>query len=210
MSRDTSDRELRASRRKLLEGASVGAMVAVGASGAASAQHTDPGEMAAVEARYDTPGAVRAAVDEHAGRVLDELAARGVLDGGAAAFDYAAVGSDGDGARVMSLWTGDAATAQISLVRETDSHEVTLVVRPELGESYASAKPVDGGGGVTVRDDGGDVGTQGCWTESRCTCDVCDLNSCVYQERTCCDGLSDGVDCGSWSDEGCCGCCCCD
>jgi hypothetical protein len=208
MSRNSSERE--ASRRTVLR--TVGAAgLAAAATGSASAQDTDLGAMASVADRYAAPSAAREAATEHAGRVLSELADRGYLDAGdASAFDFSPVGTDRDGARTMSLRMDGTVTAQIAATRSTDGHEITLVVRPELGESYASVKPTDGGSGLTVRDDGGDVGTQGCWTESRCTCEVCDLNSCIYQERNCCDGLSDGVDCGSWSDEGCCGCCCCD
>lgn len=210
-STDGVGEQVTARRRSLLKATGAGALAAAGGSGAAGARVGDA-DLTHVEDRYGSVAAVRAAVDDHAGDVLAALAARGHLDRtDADAFDLDGLAAGDGPGRVLSLRTDGAATAQIELVRETATHEVRLVVRPERGEAYASLDPLGDGEPLTVRDDGGDVTTAACKTESRCTCEVCDLNSCVYQERTCCTNFDDDpdYDCGAWSDEGCCGCCCC-
>lgn len=210
-STDGGGEHVTARRRSVLRATGASALAAAGGAGAAGARVGDA-DVARLEARYDSLSAVSGAVDDHAGRVLAELVDRGHLDrADAAAFHLDGLVADDGPGRVMSLGMDGAATAQIELVRETATHEVRLVVRPERGEAYASLDPLADGDPLTVRDDGDDVTTQACTTESRCTCEVCDLNSCVYQERTCCTNFDDDgdLDCGSWSDEGCCGCCCC-
>ncbi|WP_276299738.1 hypothetical protein [Halorussus lipolyticus] len=195
-------------RRSILKAVGASAVAGVAAAGNASAESA-VADLDRFERSFASSHRAGWAVAEHAGTVVAELADRGYLDtADPSAFDLSAVGTDREDASVMGVWLDGEATAQIETVRETATHEIRLVVRPHLDESYATAKPLDGGDPITVRDEGGDVSTSGCWTESRCTCDPCDLNSCVYEERTCCDGLSDGVDCGSWSDSGCCGACC--
>ncbi|WP_135853464.1 hypothetical protein [Halorussus salinus] len=195
-------------RRSVLKAVGASAVAGVAAAGNASAEGA-VADLDRFERSFASPTRARRAVAEHADAVLAELTDRGYLDAAdASAFDLSPVGTDLEGASVMGVWLDGDATAQIEVARETATHEVRLVVRPHRDESYATARPLDGGDPITVRDRDGDVSTSGCWTESRCTCDPCDLNSCVYEERTCCDGLSDGVDCGSWSDEGCCGACC--
>lgn len=209
MQEDNKTHEKTFDRRSVLKTVGASAMTGLAVTGSASAQTLPTSEMNRVEAAYSDSVRAQWTVAEHADTVLAELADRGYLDTrGAEAFDFSAVGTDSKDASVMSLFKDDQATAEVKATVETETHEVTVVVHPQLGESYASAKPLADADPITVRDEGGDVSTQGCWTESRCTCDPCDLNTCVYEERTCCDGLSDGVDCGNWSDSGCCGACC--
>lgn len=196
-------------RRSVLKAVGASAVAGVAAAGNASADEGPITDLDRFEAEFAGTGRARWAVAEHADAVLAELADRGYLDtADSSAFDLSAVGTDREDARATSVWLDGDPTAQIEATTETATHEVQLVVRPHLGESYATARRFDESDPITVRDSGDDVSTEGCWTESRCTCDPCDLNSCIYQERTCCDGLSGGVDCGSWSDEGCCGACC--
>ncbi|WP_158058672.1 hypothetical protein [Halorussus halophilus] len=208
MSKDNKTHEKTFDRRSMLK--TVGASAAAGLAATGSVSATVPtSEMNHVEAAYSDSVRAQWAVAEHADTVLAELADRGYLDArGADAFDFSAVGTDAKDASVMSLYKDERATAEVKASVETETHEVTVVVHPQLGESYASAKPLADADPITVRDEGGEVTTEACVTESRCTCDPCDLNSCVYQERTCCTNYGDGTDCTAWSDEGCCGACC--
>lgn len=197
------------SRRAVLKGIGTSGVASIAATGVVSAHGVDTQAMQTVEARYAAPAAARAAASGTADPVLTELADRGYLDAGdASAFDFSAVGADRDDASVTGLWLDGEATAQVEATRVTDTHEVRLVVRPERDEAVATAEPLGDADPITVESADGDVSIDVCYYQTRCSCDPCDLNSCVYQERKCCE--ADGGYCYDWVDQGCCGDCCSD
>jgi hypothetical protein len=196
MSEDnTTGRRITASRRAVLRAAGASGL-AFAATGAASARHADLAAMNEAAASYDSTGSRRAAVETYADGAVAALADRGVV-AGLDAFDF------GD-ADVTGLLMDDRATAQVVASTRTATHEVEVVARPQIGEAYATARRLDGGGGVTATQDDDGVTTQGCYTEHRCSSSECvdDIRFCQYEERQCCDY----DDCTEWTNDGCCNC----
>lgn len=182
-------------RRRLLK--SIGATgLAFGASGVASASVSRT-RAAEVRARFETADAVEQTLQDHATPVLSELADRGVIQSAsAAAFDLsdATLSVSDDGAKIVAT-------------KETDAHEVTLEVRPDQSESVASVKPTGDESPFTLRSEAGDdVSTEShCYYEYDCTNYPCSSTSteAVYLRRHCCE-YTDGTDCSSWEQDGCC------
>lgn len=181
-----------ASRRAVLRAAG-GASLAFAGVGVAGARHAN---LADAAAGYRSTASQRAAVESYADGAVAALADRGVVDG-LSAFDFA----DAD---AFGLRMDGEATAQVVASAETDAHEVDVVVRPHLGEAYATARRLDGGGGLTATQDDDGVTVRNCYTDHRCSSSECvdDIRFCQYEERQCCDY----DDCTAWSNDGCCNC----
>jgi hypothetical protein len=183
-------------RRRLLK--SIGATgLAFGASGVASASVSDT-RAAELRAQFGAADAVEEAFDAHGTPVLSELADRGVIQSAsAAAFDLsdATLSVSDDGAKIVAT-------------KETPAHEVTVEVLPDESESAASVKPTGGESPFTLRSAAGDddVSTEDhCYYEYDCTNYACSdqSNEAVYLKRHCCE-YTDGTDCSSWEQDGCC------
>lgn len=184
-----------ATRRAVLKAVGAAGLAAAG-SGAASARRADLAALGDAAAEYSSTARQRAAVETYADGAVAALADRGVVDG-VADLDFEA-------ADATALWRDGRATAQVVAATETATHDVEVVVRPHLGEAYATARPHDGGGGVTATQDDGDVSTENCYTDHRCSSYDCadDIRFCQYEERQCCDY----DDCTEWTNDGCCTC----
>jgi hypothetical protein len=197
---DGQDR-VSASRRSVLRAVGAGAATGFTLAGTATARETDGFDGAHLA--YRDPDAARRAVHEHADRVLATLVERGFLDG---ANDLAF-----DDRELTPLQRDGAETAQIAVAAQTDTHEVEVVVRPQLGEAWGTARPDGAYESITVRDDDGGVTTQDCYTEHKCEDSSCASGGgCQYYERTCCNNLTKSVgtaeDCDAWETDGCCPC----
>lgn len=189
MSRDGSE----TTRRRVL--AAVGAAgLTAAVSGVAIGRRVDPAATGVV-AGYGSTARRREAVETYADAAVAALVERGVLDG----IDDL----DFEAAEVTPLRMDGRATAQVVAATETDAHEVEVVVRPHLGEGYATARSLDGGG-VTATQDGDGVTVENCYTDHRCSSSECvdDIRFCQYEERQCCDY----DDCTAWTNDGCCNC----
>lgn len=181
-------------RRRLLK--SIGATsLAFGATGLASATPDDEA-VAELKSRYGTAAAAEQAVTAHANPLLAELADRDVIESAsAAAFELsdATLAVNDDGAKIVTT-------------RETDDHRVTLAVHPDQGESVVSVKPAGDGDAYTIRSDADDdVSTEDhCYYEYDCTNYPCSSQSgAIYLKRHCCE-YTDGTQCSSWEQDGCC------
>lgn len=216
MSRDTNRGDAanseRATRRGVLKAVGAGAAVSVGLGTAGSAT-ARPNRLSGVQrelkASYLDPSATKAAFLDNAGDVLATLAERGFLERGTVEElpldtfqrpdEYAAA----DGVHVTALRKNGVDTAHIVVSTETPTHEVEIVVQPELGRAYARAIPDDGEPELVASTD--DVSPEGpCWWETDCKAECCvvdgDCRATEY-ERSCCEqgGLTD---CDYWSPTG--------
>lgn len=202
MSRDTSDQDrATTSRRTVLRAVGAGAATGFALAGTAAAR--DTGGFDGAHLAYRDPDAARRAVREHADRVVAELVERGFLDG---ASDLGF-----DDRELTPLQRDGVETAQIAVTAETGTHEVEVVVRPQFGEAWGTARPDGAYEAITVRDDGGGVTAQDCYTDYKCEDYSCASGGgCQYYERTCCNNLTQDVgtaeDCDSWETAGCCPC----
>lgn len=206
MSNDTTGNDsANPTRRSVLKGIGASAVAGIAVTGTASAKPI--AEMGRVEVAYDDAARARGVVAEHADPVLAELAANGVLARG----DVAEL--DFDDLSVDALAKDGTPTAQLETTTDVDGGEVEVLVRPETGRAYATVRT--DGDVYTVESAAGsdDVSTQDCYYEHRCTNLSCDTaGECVYQERECCDNLTQGeigtsdYDCGNWYNDGCCLC----
>ncbi|WP_276299740.1 hypothetical protein [Halorussus lipolyticus] len=183
-------------RRRLLK--SIGATsLALGATGVASASVSTT-RADEVRAQFEASDAIEEAFDAHAAPVLAELADRGVIrSASAAAFDLsdATLSVSDEGAKIVAT-------------KETDAHEVTVEVLPDKSESGASVKPTGDESPFTLRSAAGDDGVSTedhCYYEYDCTNYPCSStsNEAVYLKRHCCE-YTDGTDCSSWEQDGCC------
>jgi len=92
------------------------------------------------------------AVEDHAGGVLEELSTRGIIEEASVdVFEHESEGGwrDLDPDRAVDAWAVNGytdpeleeETAHLKLSKSTDTHDLTLHVRPELSEAYALVSP---------------------------------------------------------------------
>lgn len=183
-------------RRRLLK--SIGATgLALSATGGASASVSDT-RAAELKAQYGAADAVEETFDAHATPVLAELADRGVIQSASAAtfnLSDATLSVSDEGAKIVAT-------------KETDTHEVTVEVRPDQSGSAASVKPTGDATPFTLRSEAEDDGVSTedhCYYEYDCTNYPCSStsNEAVYLKRHCCE-YTDGTSCSSWEQDGCC------
>lgn len=200
-------------RRTVLKAVSAGAALGVGLGATGSAAAHTAGLSAAHEqlkSSYLGAGATKQAFLDHAGDVLGTLAERGFLERGSVSelpletFQAPGEYASGDGVHVTAVEQSGVDTAHIVVSKETPTHEVEIVVQPELDRAYARA---------TEKSDGTtsyftphrDLSPEGyCWWETDCKAECCvvdgDCRATQY-ERECCDQA--GVtDCDYWSPTG--------
>lgn len=137
-------------RRKVLKRLGASAVAASVLSGTATAD--GPG----YEQKYRQKPRRMQAVEEYASGVLDELSARGIVEeASVAAFEHGTEADWRDLApdRAVDAWAvngytdpeREEPTAHLKLSKSTDTHDLTLHVRPELSEAYALVSPKDDG-----------------------------------------------------------------
>lgn len=209
--RDDAANRTQTTRRTMLKAAGAGAAAGMGLSvaGSASARPVGLSEtQRELKASYLDPIATRRAFAEHAGEVLAELSSRGLLDRAdpnelpLGEFQTPAEYADADGVHVTAMEVGGEDTAHIVASTRTPTHEVEVVVQPELDRAYARATSDDETEYVAPHRD---LSTQGyCWWETDCKAECCvvdgDCRATEY-ERECCKQA--GVtDCDYWGPTG--------
>lgn len=226
MSQDTDQRrsESAPTRRSVL--GAVGATMATAALSGVSAARGDSfrarrARALSLKADYQSRGDVAAALDEHAGDLLSDLADRGLLDAGdAGALDlgeprsveayHAAIEQRESAVHVGGVEATDGTvTAHVSASVWTDQGRLSIHVQPEAGEAHAALRDGDDAGGTVFRDSGGDVEPEPICEYS---CSDCQLESCsasssyrAYEEY-CCQYSDGSVDCDPTGDP--CSSCC--
>lgn len=176
-----------ASRRTVMKQAAATAVVGAGATGFAGS-----GAAASVEP-VDRDGKRAATLlSEHAGPVLDRLAADGVLDSTTLSalptderIGYTEVAKKQPGTAHLR-WADDERPDEIVTVRRTDEGVVSLTVEPETGKAYAFYEP-DGEQSQRLYTADGDVSAESCNTTCTCGNPTCDM-SYSAECTTCCDG----------------------
>lgn len=124
-------------RRSFLKGAAATGLATLGfTSTAAAIDPTGTVELKATHARYESQDAVRAAFETHAGELLGLLAQRGHLDGSVEELLGKEVSTN-------ATRVGDTATGHVEATTQLDDGELSVVVQPEIGRSYA-VKRADG------------------------------------------------------------------
>lgn len=215
MSPDGNQKTSETTRRTLLKSVGAGAAVSfgLGMTGTAGAR---PAGLSAthdeLKSSYLDTEATRRAFLDHAGHVLAELSARGLLTRGDVnelpleTLQNNAEYVEGDGVHVTAFEHEGVDTAHLVVSKATDTHTLEIVVQPELGRSYARAIPEDGNATSYVVPHR-DISPEGyCWFESDCKAECCvvdgDCRATNY-ERSCCDQA--GVtDCDLWGPTGSC------
>lgn len=210
------------SRRRVLRAVGAGATVALGASGTTGAARTPaPGlspARRAVRDEYASTAAVRAALDDHAADVLAGLADRGVLDRGDLAefdlsvLDGATFARSSDGVHVSAFELDGVVTAHVVAGTETPTHDVSVVVQPERGRSFARVvSKADGERTLLLAGDDGVVEPDHhCWYETRCSSECC-TSTCAdpaEYEYHCCEQSDGTTNCEPVERVGCCRNCC--
>lgn len=209
---DAENRE-RETRRGVLRAVGTGAAISVGlgTTGSATAR---PNRLSGVQrelkSSYLDPTATKEAFLDNAEGVLETLAERDFLERGAVeelpldTFQRPDEYANADGAHVTALRKNGVDTAHIVVSKETPTHEVEVVVQPELDRAYARTIPQDGGDPTFVASTD-DVSPEGyCWWETDCKAECCvvdgDCRATEY-ERSCCEqgGLTD---CDYWGPTG--------
>lgn len=200
-------------RRTVLKAVSAGAALGMGLGATGSAAAHTAGLSPAhqeLKSSYVEASAVQMAFLEHAEGVLETLAEQGFLEHGSVdelplgTFQAPAEYADGDGVHVTAVTQSGVDTAHLVVSFETTTHEVEIVVQPELDRAYARATSLSDGARSYVVPHR-DLSPDGyCWWESDCKAECCvvdgDCRATEY-ERECCD--QGGVtDCDTWSPTG--------
>lgn len=184
MTRQTPDDEHGTSRRAVLRSAAAGAVAGLAATGGAAARRrTEPGG-------YADPIAAEAALAEHAGDVLADLSADGVLADGAVAelptrrpTDLGAVAANGEGTATVFR---DGERRFVSTTH-VGGGVLTVTVEPATGTSYAVVETDAGDRRLYVPDaDADGVETSSCFTTCDCLRLKCNDGSLIEECEECC------------------------
>lgn len=169
----------------MLKALGSGALATAAVPSAATARRAPHGDLAA---EFREPAAMRAAVADHAGPLLAELADRGFIAAAdPAEFDFDAVTDPTARADLGVRFDDDGTTAEIQVVRDDEVADVDLFVRPHHGTAVASVRFGDGLG-FGLEATGDDVTIQDCWIDCSDCCDIATSDGdCLKQERECCN-----------------------
>lgn len=159
------------SRRGVLVGAAVG-FTTGGAFGVGPGAASDVDEAVAAAGEYDTRGSVTRALATGTRELRETLVDEGYLDTADAAVlvepDLLSVpeylDADEGMLAVGTVHHGDP-TAKLEVKRQLPDHELTVVLYPETGETFAAVETADG-----TREVVGSAGSDGASTQGHSTC----------------------------------------
>lgn len=177
-------------RRAVLKAA--GATAAVGLGGAAASGTAGARDIEPVAA---DPAAAETVFDWHAGELLDDLVADGVIaDRSALSLDpgdFGAMVADRDGAAVVR--DRDSGVHEVRTVQQVGGGELSVTVEAETGRAYALFYPVGSDERRLYNPDvgarGDDVGTLSHDCTCRCSSLVCEWPY-ESEECECCDSVT--------------------